>query len=473
MSTEIQDLNISAIPFADAPSSSSPSNFLPGDSAWTLVSTAMVWLMIPGVGFLYCGMARSKSALSLLTLCMWSTAIVSVQWFLFGYSLTFSSKGNEIIGYFDKALFLTVGAEANDANPRISEILFSIYQGMFAAITPALVIGSTAERGRFLPTLVFMFFWTTFVYDFIAYWTWGPNGWFCVMGGLDFAGGLPVHLSSGVSAAVYAWLLEERQDSIKEAKPHNIVLVILGTALIWFGYFGFNGASAMGANARAAIVVCNTNLSASIAGITWALLDYRRDKKFSSLAFCFGAIAGLVTVTPASGFIIPAYSLVFGVIGAIGCRAAVQIKKLISFDDALDVLAVHGVGGLLGTILVGVFAEKEITATDGLSSIEGGWIEGHWWQIVVQLAGCGATIAWSILVTFIILFIMNKIPGLRLRVNSRTEGSGIDSMQLGETAYEEYGPVPTHMSQALGAGGRRRSSLAAGLHFIKKIAVDD
>ncbi|OXA36594.1 ammonium transporter 1 [Folsomia candida] len=360
----------------------------------------------------------------------------------------------------------------SEANPRIPEILFCIYQGMFAAITPALVIGSTAERGRFLPTILFMFLWTTLVYDFICYWVWGPNGWYFVLGGLDFAGGLPVHLASGVSAAVYAWLLEEREDHIKDAKPHNIVQVILGTSLIWFGYFGFNGGSAMGANTRAAIVVCNTNISACVGAVTWALMDYARDKKFSSLSFCFGAISGLVTVTPASGFILPAASLAFGFLGAVGCRAAVQLKKLVSVDDALDVLAIHGVGGGLGTILCGIFAQNDITGLDGMSAIPGGWLDGieaRWIQIVYQLAGCGAATVWSVFVTFAILFVMNKIPGLKLRVNSHTAGAGIDSMQMGEKAYE-YDPVPTHAPEHSGA---RRGSIAAALHHIKRMTVND
>jgi Amt family ammonium transporter len=285
---------------------------------------------------------------------------------------------------------------------------------------------------------------------------------------------MPVHLASGVSAAVYAWLLEEREDHIKEAKPHNIVQVILGTSLIWFGYFGFNGASAMGANTRSAIVVCNTNISASIGGITWALLDYAKERKFSSLSFCFGAISGLVTVTPASGFIIPAASLLFGIFGAIGCRAAVQMKHLFSVDDALDVLAIHGVGGLIGTILCGVFAQQSVTALDGMSSIAGGLIddpETRWIQIVYQLAGCGATILWSLLVTFGILFVMNKIPGLKLRVNAQVGRAGVDSLQMGEKAYD-YDPVPMHPHPPPPSVGPRRGSVSAALFHIKRMTVE-
>jgi len=255
------------------------------------------------------------------------------------------------------------------------------------------------------------------------------------MGGLDFAGGTPVHISSGAAALAYALVLGKRSGDQKDFRPHSMSNVVIGTCFIWFGWFGFNGGSALSANLRAAMACVVTNLAASTAGLTWVLLDYRHDRKLSVLGFCSGAVAGLVAITPASGFVSPASSVAIGFLGAIACNLAVRLKHYLKYDDAFDVFAVHGVGGVVGNLLTGVFAQAKIAGLDGVTVIKGGWLDGHWMQVGYQLADSSAGMAWSFCVTYLILIIMNKIPGLNLRAEAEHEHSGLDIAELGETCY--------------------------------------
>ncbi|KAF9157436.1 hypothetical protein DFQ26_008725 [Actinomortierella ambigua] len=411
------------------------SEYSAGDIAWVLASTALVWLMVPGIGYFYSGMARSKNALSLIMLSCCSIAVVSFQWFLFGYSLAFSKSGSAIIGNFENAFFRGVLDAPSMGSPKIPDIVFMIFQCMFAALTPALAIGSAAERGRIIPTLIFIFLWTTFVYDFIACWTWSANGWSFVMGGLDFAGGTPVHISSGAAALAYAIILGRRTGEQKDFRPHSMSNVVIGTCFIWFGWFGFNGGSALSANIRAAMACVVTNLAASVGGLTWVLLDYRHDRKLSVLGFCSGAVAGLVAITPGSGYVSPASSVAIGFLGSTACNMAVRLKHALKYDDAFDVFAVHGVGGIVGNILTGVFAQASVAALDGVTVIKGGWLDRNWIQVPYQLADSAAGLAWSFTITYIILFIMNKIPGLAIRAKADHEHTGLDLAELGEMAY--------------------------------------
>ncbi|KAK3829912.1 MAG: ammonium transporter AmtB-like domain-containing protein [Linnemannia elongata] len=424
------------------------SQYNAGDIAWTLASTALVWLMIPGIGYFYSGMARSKNALSLIMLSCCSIAVVTVQWFLFGYSLAFSRTGSKMIGNFENAFFRGVLDQPSVGSSKVPDLVFMIFQCMFAALTPALAIGAAAERGRIVPTLVFIFLWTTFVYDFIACWTWSPNGWSYVMGGLDFAGGTPVHISSGAAALAYAIVLGKRSGDQKDFRPHSMSNVVIGTCFIWFGWFGFNGGSALAANLRAAMACVVTNLAASTAGLTWVLLDYRHDRKLSVLGFCSGAVAGLVAITPGSGFVSPASSVAIGFCGAVACNLAVRLKHYLKYDDAFDVFAVHGVGGIVGNILTGIFAQSWVAALDGSTVIAGGWLDGNWIQVAYQLADSAAGLSWSFGVTYLILVIMNKIPGLNLRANAHNEHTGLDLAELGEPCYghhDDKGGVDTRV----------------------------
>jgi len=398
-----------------------------------------VWIMIPGVGYYYSGMARSKNALSLIMLSLLSAAVVSVQWFIFGYSLTFSTTGSFFIGDLNNAFFRGVLGGPSVGNPKIPDLVFAVYQCMFAAITPALAIGSAAERGRLIPMTIFIFVWSTLVYDFIACWTWSGNGWSFKLGTLDFAGGSPVHISSGAASLAYALILGKRHGhGVEEFKPHNISNVVLGTVFLWFGWFGFNGGSNACTTLRAAMACVVTNLAASVAALTWMIMDYRYERKLSAMGFCSGAVAGLVAITPASGFVGPAGAVAIGFLGAVGCNMACKLKHAFNYDDALDVFAVHGVGGFIGCILTGIFAESYIAGLDNFTVNNGGWLNRNWIQVGYQLADAASAMTWSFVVTYIILFVMNKIPGLSLRASEEEEKAGMDHSDLGELAYYFY-----------------------------------
>ncbi|CAG8484386.1 6426_t:CDS:2 [Paraglomus brasilianum] len=409
----------------------------PGDAAWLLTSTALVMIMIPGVGYFYSGLARSKNALSLIMLSMLSLAVVSFQWWLWGYSLAFNSNAGKFIGNLENAFFMDVGSDTSTTATALTSILFAVYQGMFAAITPALAIGSAAERGRIVPAIIFIFIWSTIVYDPIACWTWNPQGWAFQLGVLDFAGGTPVHISSGAAALAYCIIVGKRHGhGTDEFKPHNVANVVLGTVFLWFGWFGFNGGSAGDASARAAMASFVTNLATAVGGLTWMLLDYRLERKLSVVGFCSGCVAGLVAITPGSGFVGPPAAVAFGVAAGICCNMAVKLKHIFDFDDALDVFAVHGIGGLTGNILTGIFAQNKIVMLDTAAvPIDGGWLDGNWIQVPRQLADSAAGMSYSFTLTYIILFLMDKIPGLAIRADHETETRGLDEAELGELAY--------------------------------------
>lgn len=332
----------------------------------------------------------------------------------------------------------------------VPDLTYAIFQCMFAAITPALAIGAACERGRMLPCIVFIFVWSTLVYDPIACWTWNPNGWVFQLGGLDFAGGTPVHISSGAAALAYSIMLGKRRGHGTHElnyRPHNVTHVIMGTCFLWFGWFGFNGGSAVGSNLRATMACVVTNLAASVGAFTWVLVDYRLERKWSAVGWCSGAIAGLVAITPASGYVPPWSAVVFGVVGAIACNYATKLKFLIGVDDAIDIFAVHGIGGMVGNLLTyvlllnilmvsGLFAADYIAALDGISVIPGGWLNQNYIQLAYQLCDCVTGFTYSFGMTCIILFLMNLVPGLSLRASEEAEILGIDEAEIGEFAYD-------------------------------------
>ncbi|KAI1076629.1 ammonium transporter [Whalleya microplaca] len=423
-----------------------------GDFAFIIICAALVLLMIPGVGFFYSGLARRKSALSLIMLAMLSVAVVDFQWFFWGYSLAFSHTGSSFIGDLSNFGLMKTLAQPSVGSTKIPDILFCLYQGMFAAITPALAIGAAVDRVRILPCIVFIFVWATIVYDPIAYWTWNANGWSFVMGGLDFAGGTPVHISSGAAALAFSVMIGKRAGYAKSAglpyRPHNVTHIVLGTVFLWVGWFGFNGGSALAANLRAVMACIVTHLAASVGGITWALLDYRLEKKWSVVGFCSGAISGLVAITPASGFVTPWAAVIYGIVGGIGCNFATKLKFVMGVDEALDIFAVHAVGGVIGNVLTGIFAADYIAALDGFTEIPGGWINHNYVQLGYQIADCVAGFSYSFVLTCIILFVINLIPGLSLRVSPEKEDMGIDDDQLGEFAYD-YVELQRHTSDII------------------------
>ncbi|KAI9222283.1 ammonium transporter [Blastocladiella britannica] len=408
-----------------------------GDVSFVLMSTALVLIMIPGLGYFYSGMARDKNALSLILISIVSLAIVSLQWFVIGFSLAFSPDAtNGFIGD-GKYLFLQGVADGQDVSAVLPAMAYCVFQMMFAAITPALAIGSVAERFNLIPMCVFILVWTTIVYDPIAYWTWGANGWLNKLGALDFAGGTPVHMASGFSGLALALACGKRRPSDEPHVPHSISNVVLGTSLLWFGWNGFNGGSEGSANARAAVTFMTTNLAASIGGMTWLIIDYIRDRRVSALGFCSGVVAGLVAITPGCGYVGPAASLAIGFIGAAVCNMSSRMKHSLGFDDTLDVFGIHGVGGAIGNFLTGIFAQKYFIGLDGTVK-DGGAISGNPTLILYQMASIGAAISWSFVVTYLIAFVMSKI-GLSLRASEEDEDMGVDHSQMGEYTMDVVG----------------------------------
>ncbi|KAL1862164.1 ammonium transporter Amt1 [Paecilomyces lecythidis] len=410
-----------------------------GDIAWVVVSTALVLLMIPGVGFFYSGLARRKSALSLIWLSIMSVGVISFQWFFWGYSLAFSHTAGPYIGDLRNFGFKGVLAAPSVGSTKVPDLLFAIFQGMFAAITVALAVGAVAERGRMLPCIVFMFVWSTIVYDPIACWTWNSSGWVYNLGGLDFAGGTPVHIASGSAALAYSLMLGKRRGHGTHElnyRPHNVTHVVIGTVFLWVGWFGFNAGSALSANLRAVMAAVVTNLAASVGGVTWCLLDYRLEKKWSTVGFCSGVIAGLVAITPGSGFVPPWAAVVFGIVGAAACNYGTKLKYLLRIDDALDIFAVHGIGGIAGNVMTGLFAADYIAHLDGSTEIPGGWLNHNYIQLGYQLADSVSGFAYSFVLSCVILLILNFIPGLSLRASEDDEIMGIDDAEIGEFAYD-------------------------------------
>jgi len=313
---------------------------------------------------------------------------------------------------------------------------------MFAIITPMIAIGAVAERSRLGPLLVFVFVWSTIVYDPMANWIWNANGWSFKLGGLDFAGGTPVHISSGTAALAISIYLGKRRGYGTDRlayKPNNTSYVVLGTVLLWFGWFGFNGGSALAANLRAAQACMVTNLAASVAGLTWMFWDWRLERKWSAVGFCSGAISGLVAITPGSGFVGSPAAVAFGFVAGTACNFATQLKFLIKVDDALDIFAAHAVGGIVGNLLTGLFAQSSVAGFDGFTVIPGGWLDHNYIQLAYQLADSCAGFGYSFAVTTLILWAMHFIPGLRLRADEDSEILGIDDAEMGEFAVDYVG----------------------------------
>ncbi|CAD6897873.1 unnamed protein product [Tilletia controversa] len=413
-----------------------------GDMSFILISTGLVFIMIPGLGFFYAGLLRQKSALSMLWVSMTVMSVALFEFFFWGYSLAFSTGANKFIG--DLKHFGLQGVDImypgwDSATPiatTVPALLYFIYQAMFAAITPVIACGAFADRARLGPVLIFAFAWSTIVYNPIANWTWNVGrGWSSVLGGLDFAGGTPVHISSGTAALAISIFLGRRKGYGTEAlayRPHNVAYVVLGTALLWFGWNGFNGGSALGANLRAVQAIVVTNIAAAVGGLTWMCLDWRLERKWSVVGFCSGAISGLVAITPASGYVGAPAAVAFGVVGATACNFATSLKSLGGYDDALDIFAAHGVGGMVGNVLTAFFADNRVASFDGSVAINGGFINHNWIQLGYQLADSAAGFGYSFLVTFILLFAIDRIPHCHFRSSENDEAIGIDLAQVGE-----------------------------------------
>jgi ammonium transporter, Amt family len=395
------------------------------DTAWMIAATALVLLMsIPGLALFYAGMVRKKNVLATMAQTYAAVALGSIIWIAIGYSLAFNGDG-PLIGTLDRLFLQGVGMDSiSPLAKTIPEIVFVLYQMTFAVITVALVAGSVADRLRFSAFLWFIALWLLIVYVPIAHWVWG-GGFLSSAGLLDFAGGTVVHLNAGIAGLVAACVLGKRRGyGTENLAPYDLGLAVIGTGLLWVGWFGFNGGSALGANARAGFAIAATHLAACAGAITWIALEWLDRGKPSVLGMISGAVAGLGTITPASGYVLPWHGIVIGIIaGGVCFWACIKLKTKLGYDDSLDVFGVHGVGGVTGTLLTGVFAAAAIGETAGL-------LEGNPSQLLIQLYGIGITLAWSGTATFVLLKVIDLVAPLRVR--DEDERAGLDLAMHGE-----------------------------------------
>jgi Amt family ammonium transporter len=398
-----------------------------GDTAWILVSSALVLLMTPGLALFYGGMARRKNLLSTIMMSFAIMGLVGIIWALWGYSLSFADDTGGFIGGFNFFGLANVGMEASDTYATtIPHLAFMAFQGMFAVITVALITGAVVERIKFSSLMVFSALWVTLVYAPVCHWVWG-GGWLGGLGALDFAGGTVVHINAGVSALALVLLLGKRRGFRKEImEANNIPMVALGAGLLWFGWFGFNAGSALAADGLAANAFVTTNLAAATAGFTWMMISWLYHRP-SLLGTVTGAVAGLVAITPAAGFVAPIAAIPIGFMVSVICYyTIVLVKEKLHFDDSLDVFAVHGMGGIWGALATGIFATSSVGGVSGL-------IEGNWGQVGTQIVGILAVAAFAFTVTWIIGKVLTVTLGLR--VGSTEEVVGLDLSQHGERAY--------------------------------------
>ncbi len=395
-----------------------------------LIATALVMIMLPALALFYGGLVRRKNVLSTIMHSFFGLAIVSVLWVLVGLSLAFGTdiNGLGLLGGADYIGFANVGLEPNPTyGPTIPFVLFAGFQTMFAAITPALISGAFAERKRFASFVIFTGLWSVLVYSPIAHWVWATDGWLFKLGALDFAGGTVVHASSGVAALVAALAIGRRAGNGSRIEPHDIPMTVLGAGLLWFGWFGFNAGSALTAGGLAANALVVTNIAAAAGTISWVLASYFHRRKVSVLGAACGAVAGLVAVTPASGFVTAGGAIVIGLVVGVLCYSATLLRERLRIDDALDVFAVHGVGGTFGALATGVFATTAINAYPGL-------IDGNAGQLVTQAIAVGAVVAYAAVATFGIIKVVEFVLGLR--VPAHEEEVGLDLAVHGEAAYQ-------------------------------------
>ncbi len=409
-----------------------------GDTAFVLISAGLVMLMIPGLAFFYSGMVRAKNVLATALQSFFVLGIVSVLWVLIGYSLAFGPDVNHLIGDLSYIGFNGVGEEPNAAlAATVPHLAFAAFQLFFAAITPALITGAFAERMKFSAYALFTSLWLLLVYAPLAHWVWAPGGWIRNLGALDFAGGTVVHISAGVAALAAVMIIGKRNGSGKAlTTPHNLPFTMLGAGLLWFGWFGFNAGSALAANGLASSAFVATNVAAGAAMLGWAFVDWLRHRKVTTLGAVSGSIAGLVAITPAAGFVNPMAAIAIGLIAGIVCAYAVGMKSKFGYDDALDVVGVHAVGGITGALLIGFLASKAVNpaGADGLFFGGDASLLGH------QAIAVGAAVAFAFVASWILLKIVDKTIGLR--VSTEHEMMGLDKTMHEEDGYVFDEPAP-------------------------------
>jgi Amt family ammonium transporter len=401
-----------------------------GDTAFVLVSSALVMLMTPGLALFYGGMVRGKNVLGTIMQSYIILALITLEWVLWGYSLSFGPDHGGIIGGLDWFGLRGVGMEPHETyGPTIPHYAFMIFQCMFAVITPALITGAFAERMKFISFLLFTVLWATFVYNPLAHWVWGSGGWMAKMGALDFAGGTVVHLSSGVSALAAALFVGRRLGYGSTAYiPHNLPMTITGAALLWFGWFGFNAGSALAANGLAASAFVVTHIASAVAAFSWLLVEWIHRGKPTTLGAASGAVAGLVAITPGSGFVGPVSAILIGGVAGMICYGGVMLKGKLRYDDSLDVVGIHGLGGTWGALATGLFASKTVNpaGSDGL-------FFGYPGQLGIQFVAVVATIVFAFVMTLIILKVVDWVAGIR--VSDDEEERGMDISLHDEKGY--------------------------------------
>ncbi len=396
-----------------------------GDTAWVLASTALVMLMTPGVGLFYGGLVRSKTVVSMIGLSFLAFALASIQWILFGYSLAFGMDVSGIVGSFNYIAMNGVGMGEAPLAPNIPAMIYAAFQLVFAAVTLAILTSAVAERVKLSSFIVLALLWTTLVYDPLAHWVWA-GGWLAQMGALDFAGGTVVHISSGFSALAIALVIGKRMGfGSYVMEPHNIPMAMIGAGLLWFGWFGFNSGSALGANGLAASAFMVTNTSAAAGALTWLFASWLKGKP-SALGMVSGAIAGLVAITPAAGYVDNTAAIVIGAVAGVLCYSALLLRVSRGLDESCDAWAVHGMGGLWGAIATGIFANPAVNSYSGL-------LYGNFGQFTTQIVAAGAALVYAFVLTFVLAKAVDAIMGLR--VSEDEEYVGLDIAQHGEKAY--------------------------------------
>jgi Amt family ammonium transporter len=401
-----------------------------GDTAWLLVSAALVMLMTPGLALFYGGMVQGKNVLSTLMHSFFALGIVSVQFAFIGYSLCFGPTWHGVIGGLDFLGMSGVGDQAFDSSHQFPMLAHFAYQCMFAVITPALISGAYAERMKFSAYVVFTLAWTTLVYDPIAHWVWQADGWLAQLGAIDFAGGTVVHLSSGISALICALVIGKRRGyPAVRHPPHDLTLTVIGAGILWFGWFGFNAGSALHADGLASLAFVNTHLAAAAGALAWAIIEASRAKKATMLGVASGLVAGLVAITPAAGYISPMAAIGLGAVAGVICYGGVLLKARLGYDDALDAFGVHGIGGATGALATGLLARA------ALNNGHGGGLD----LLSKQAIGIAAAGAWAAVVTFVLLKGIDLVIGIR--IDAETEHDGLDGALHGESAYGSPGSV--------------------------------
>jgi ammonium transporter, Amt family len=421
----------------DIPMSEDQSSFNTSDMGYVMFCTVGVMILTPAIGMFYGGTLKRKNIIQILFQSYMVTSLVTIQWFLFGYSLAVSPSSSHVMGNFSWGALTNIGVGPYFEGGTIPSIIYFTFSAFFPIATVQIFVGSIAERSRVLPSLIVGLIWCTVVYCPLAYSTWCANGFLYNLGALDFAGGGPVHIASGAASLAYSFFIGKRKDWLdpstkKEYEPANTVITFIGVSIIWFSWLCFNSGTLLAVNTRTGYIMANTQIAASSAMLAFVGVDYAFTRKWSLLAACEGAVAGLVNITPSCGFYTPYWAFITSLFVGACCRLAYRFNEVTQVDDTTRSFIIHGFGGILGSICLGAFASPYIAGTDGVTEIDGGWIYHHWKQMGYQFAGWVTCFVWSLGATYIICFIVDKIPGLQIKANEELEKVGADFYEMAE-----------------------------------------